>query len=128
MSLAEQLADLLADAFVRAAQRPDVVAAVRAAFAEPAVVAADPEALLSKAQLAKKLAVSVATVDRLVKEGMPIAAHVGDARRFRLEQCRAWCATRGKRPTKAKATKGAADIDVSDVLSTNGLTVDGGSR
>ncbi|MDP9037367.1 MAG: hypothetical protein M3O50_21425, partial [Myxococcota bacterium] len=59
------------------------------------------------------LAVSLATLDRLTREGMPIAAHVGDARRFDLEACRAWLAVRGKRPTKAP--KSNRTIDLGDV-------------
>jgi hypothetical protein len=130
-ALIDLLGDLGAAVLVRVAQRPDAVAALvalRDALAAPAAVAADPDALLSKAALAKKLAVSVATVDRLVREGLPVAVHVGDARRFRLEQCRVWCASRGKKPTKARAKKGAADINVDDVLEGAGLVANGGPR
>jgi phage terminase Nu1 subunit (DNA packaging protein) len=41
--------------------------------------------------------VSASTIDRLTREGLPIAAIVGDARRFDLAACREWLASRASR-------------------------------
>jgi hypothetical protein len=119
-ALVESGGQLLADIVIAALRRPDVMEALRALNAAPAA-APDGELLLSKQRLAKALEVSVATVDRLTREGMPIAAHVGDARRYDLDSCRSWLAARGKRPTRAP--KRAADVDIGDVVDGAGLAV-----
>lgn len=46
-------------------------------------------ALLSRAHLARELAVSLATVDRLCRRGLPFV-RVGDVRRFRLKAVLRW--------------------------------------
>lgn len=89
------LRKLLADAFADALRRPEVVAALRGAFANDIEPEADPDRLLTKAELAKRLAVSVSTVDRLTRSGMPVAAIVGDHRRYRIAEVEAWLAERG---------------------------------
>jgi hypothetical protein len=81
---------MLADAIALTLTRPDVIEALRAAFAAKAEAKGDPDALLSKAQLAKKLATSTSSIDRLTRDGMPVAAHVGDQRRYRLADVLAW--------------------------------------
>ena len=108
------LAELLADAIVLAVARPEVRALLgRGELAAPA--AEDPTGLLTKKALAKKLSVSVATIDRMVREpqGMPVAAIVGDGKRFDLVACR-------RKPTRA-TKKNEADVDVSDVIAGAGL-------
>lgn len=112
---------LLGDVIVAALRRPDVVEALRALSApHPSAPAPDDgERLLPKKRIASTLGVSVATVDRLTREGMPVAAHVGDARRYDLEACKAWLAARGRRPTKAQ--KKADDVDIADVIDSAGL-------
>jgi hypothetical protein len=89
------LVQLIGDAIVQAAQRPDVAGAIRKVLAVTETAPAeDPDRLLSKVDLAAKLSCSPSTVDRLVRTGMPIACMVGDARRFDLAQCTAWLSTR----------------------------------
>jgi hypothetical protein len=124
--LVEHGGQLLGDMLVAALRRPDVVAAIQALTDnQPAVAADEPGALLSKAALGKRLDVSVATVDRLTREGMPVAAHVGDARRYDLETCRQWLAARGKRPTKAPKRD---TVDISAVVEGAGLRANGGQQ
>lgn len=70
---------------------------VRAAVAEQLATLAppsEPPTLLDRKGLARALVCSVATVDRMVREGMP---HVllGDSRRFDLPVVKGWLATRG---------------------------------
>ncbi len=114
-------ASVLADVLVAALGRPDVVAAVRAVVAAP-VPASDPDptGLLSRGALGKHLSRSVATVDRLVLEGMP-CTFVGDGKRFDLAECRAWLVARGKRRTRTK--RADAEVDVTDVVAAAGLRV-----
>ncbi len=112
--------DLFARAFA------ELAAAERETEAPTAMPAPEPDGLLSKKQLAKRLDVSTATIDRLTREGMPIAAHVGDARRFDLDACRAWLGARGKRPTTPRTEP---KIDVDDVIDGAGLRLaKGGGR
>ena len=84
-----------------AAALAPMVAEQVAARMQPAPAVNAPGALLTKKELATTLGVSTATVDRLTREGLRIAAYVGDARRFDLEACRTWLTARGKRPTKS---------------------------
>jgi hypothetical protein len=121
--LAKAIAQVAIEALEIIASNPEAVAQLRAivgAAQAPAQVV-DADGLLPKQKIAKALDVSVATIDRLTREGMPIAAHVGDARRFDLDACRAWLAARGKKPTTAP--KKAHDVDIDDVLHGAGLTV-----
>jgi hypothetical protein len=122
-ALVGALGQLLGDVIVVALRRPDVAAAIQTlTAATPAAATAAtadlPGGLLSKAALAKRLDVSIATVDRLTREGLPVAAHVGDGRRYDLAACRAWLATRGKRPTKAPKRD---TVDIADVVDGSGL-------
>jgi hypothetical protein len=80
-----------------------------------------PPGLLSASQLAKAIGVSVPTIGRFVAEGMPVE-HVGVRRKFDALACRAWLASRGKKPTKAKPTT-TDSTDVADVLRRAGLQV-----
>jgi hypothetical protein len=62
-------------------------------FFEGAAPANDTPAVLDRKGIAKKLDVSVATLDRLVIEGLP-HFFVGDVKRFELEPCIAWLKAR----------------------------------
>jgi hypothetical protein len=117
-ALAAGLATILGDAIVLVVQRPDVNAALRGIVAPVKTAEPEPTGLLSRRALAKHLSRSVATVDRLVLEGLP-HSFVGDSKRFDLQDCLDWLAARGKRATKAKPSK--ADVDVSDVAESAGL-------
>src|SRR5262249_3877640 len=66
---------------------PRVVAALTEAIADRQAVG--PAPLLDRQGLARALAVSVSSVDRLVVGGMPYV-RVGDVRRFVLDDVRAW--------------------------------------
>lgn len=99
---------------------PRFIEAARALALSPPAAPQEPPRLLSKTDLAKRLGISRSTVDRLTREGLPVAAHVGDSRRYDLPECRAWLASRGKRPTRAKI-KMSDDIDVSDIAAAAGL-------
>lgn len=120
--IAEAIARIAVDVLEILTSDPTTIAKLRTlASQEPeAGPQADAGLLLSKAALARKLSVSVATIDRLTREGMPLAAHVGDSRRFDIEACRAWLATRGKRPTKSPP-KVEQTVDIDDVARAAGL-------
>ena len=60
--------------------------------------------LVDKRELARKLAVSPATITRLVQEGAPVT-FVGLSPRFDVGAFRAWLDARGRRGTVAAATK-----------------------
>lgn len=70
--------------------------AFRAAVAEVvAEVVVEPRpALLDRGRFAREVSVSPATVDRLVREGLPFV-RVGADRRFDLAECVAWLRARG---------------------------------
>ena len=106
-ALATALAPMVAE---RVAARMQPVPAVNA-----------PPSLLSKKKLASTIGVSVSTIDRLTHEGMPIAAHVGDARRYDLDACRSWLSARGKRPTKAPSRSTLRPGDLDEVARSAGL-------
>jgi len=120
------LAQILARAITIAAQHPDVIAAVRAAFAPSSTTDdADPIVLVSKSELARRLGVSPATIDRHDRAGAPFEI-VGSRKRYSVIARRAWLAKRG-RFTTASAPK-RDDIDVTDILAHSGLTVVTGGR
>jgi hypothetical protein len=112
-------ARILGDILVAALRRPDVVEAIRAVTEAPTSEAEPADRLRTKRELAMALGVSVSTIDRLTREGMPVAAHVGDARRYDVAACRAWLGARGKRPTTAPRSGREPDID--DVIEAAGL-------
>jgi excisionase family DNA binding protein len=116
--VASVIAETLADALVLVLARRDVVDAARAIFAT-AEKPLERTSGLTKQQVAKALGVSCSTIDRLVREGMPVV-HVGDHRRFDLADCGPWLRARGKRATSAK-TKTADNVDISDIASAAGL-------
>jgi len=70
---------------------PDLLARVRAALAPE-----HPPALLDRAGLARELATSPGTVDRLRREGLP-EVRVGDQPRFELAAVLAWLRRRTER-------------------------------
>lgn len=57
--------------------------------------------LVDKRELARSLAVSLATITRLVQEGAP-HTFVGSSPRFDVEAFRTWLDERGRRGTQAK--------------------------
>ncbi len=65
--------------------------------------------LATKSELARELSCSTATVDRMVREGMPFVA-VGRTRRFDLADCRAWCEARTERAPQRTAPQGAVRL------------------
>ena len=60
------------------------------------------EQLLSKSDLARSLGVSVATVDRLIQQGLPFT-QIGGGKRFKSSDAMAWLAQRQQ--TKAQPPK-----------------------
>lgn len=86
----------------------------------------DPDELRTRDELARAVGVSLATIDRLTREGMPVEI-VGNGKRYHVGRCREWLATRGrKRTTETK--KNVDDIDISDVVEAAGLRRVGGNR
>jgi hypothetical protein len=65
--------------------------------APPEVLAPRGERYVSRAELARMMAVSVATIDRFVREGMPSETWGMRARRFLPSRALAWAQTRGRR-------------------------------
>jgi hypothetical protein len=61
-------------------------------------------ALVDKRELARALAVSPATITRLVQDGAP-RTFVGSSPRFDVEAFRVWLDGRGRQGTKAKPSK-----------------------
>ena len=57
------------------------------------------ERYVSRAELARMMAVSVATIDRFVREGMPSETWGMRARRFLPSTALAWAQTRARSPT-----------------------------
>jgi hypothetical protein len=57
------------------------------------------ERYVSRAELARMMAVSVATIDRFVREGMPSETWGMRARRFLPSMALAWAHTRERRPS-----------------------------
>ncbi len=79
---------------------------------EPAPVSAvqeeGPPGLLGRTQLATRLGVSLATIDRACLQGCPFEL-VGTRRRFDLAAVRAWFAARGKTSTAPERRDPAVD-------------------
>ena len=96
------------------ALRAELVAILRDAAPPPSV---EPTALLTAAQLAKRLGISTATVRRLE----PPAVIVGDAasKRYDLAEVRAFLAAR--EPKATTPAKREADVDVSGALAAAGI-------
>jgi hypothetical protein len=118
-------AEILVTAIKCAAQDPEAIAATRVLFAPPAAPPpAEPEGLLSPAELARALHVSPATVGRLDGEGMPHVI-VGTRKRYALDACRSWLAARGSRPTRAKPSD---NVNIDSVCARAGLRLPGGSH
>lgn len=100
------------------------------AESEPAAVV-QPDELVGAAALARRLAVSKATVERLVeaetlREGVDMEwIRIGDRRRYHVAKCISRLATAGRTPTTAYARRppeGEDDpIDISDVARRAGL-------
>jgi hypothetical protein len=74
-----------------------LVAAELAPTAPSAAPTFDP--LVKREELARLLATSPATIDRLVRSGMPFVP-LGDVRRFDAVACRAWLESRGQQPAR----------------------------
>jgi hypothetical protein len=80
------------------------------------IVPAPQESLLTRAELASRWNVTPPTIDRLVREGMPVEYVTLDAPRFDRAACDAWRKTRPAPVRKAPATKvRAADANVEPV-------------
>ncbi|HXX68453.1 MAG TPA: hypothetical protein VEK07_14790 [Polyangiaceae bacterium] len=118
--LVNPLARILGDVVVQVLRRPDVIEAIRA-VAAPSAPVEPVERLLSKKGIATALGVSQSTIDRLVREGMPVAVFAGESKRFELDACRQWLSQRGRRPTTAATNGTHREIDVSDVIARAGL-------
>lgn len=67
----------------------------------PAAAAAP---LATKSELAHALDCSIATIDRMVRDGMPYV-RVGKTKRFDVGACRAWCESRVTAPAPAPAPR-----------------------
>lgn len=94
--LRQQLAELLAIL----EGDPELLARVRAALAPE-----HPPALLDRAGLARELATSPGTVDRLRREGLP-EVRVGDQPRFELGAVLAWLRRREGRAAQTSRVPG----------------------
>ena len=84
---------------LRALVRTELDAALALRGAAPLTTA-----LVDKRELARALAVSPATITRLVSEGAP-HTFVGSSPRFDVEAFRTWLDARGRQGTKAKPSK-----------------------
>jgi hypothetical protein len=113
-------AQLVGDVIVAVFGRPDVKMALRTTLgsALPAPDA-DNTGLLTKKQLGRAIGKSVASIDRFDREGAP-HAFVGDTKRYRLAAYTTWLAARGRKPTTAPR-RARDEVDISDVIATNGL-------
>jgi hypothetical protein len=107
---------------VRPSELAALIALLRPAPVEAPVEQTTPVGPLTKNELAKALRTSIATVDRLVREGMP-SEIVGTRRRFDLAPCRAWLAARGRKPTSKRRATDEDPIDVTRVVRRAGLRV-----
>ena len=76
-----------------------------------------PPPLATKAEAARALGISTGTLDRFVASGAPVH-HVGDRRRFDLQELRGWLDARG--PSKRPAVE-SDPIDVGPALHRAGL-------
>lgn len=84
---------------LRALFRTELDAALATRASAPSTTA-----LVDKRELARALAVSPATITRLVHEGAP-HTFVGSSPRFDVGTFRAWLDARGRQGTKAKPSK-----------------------
>lgn len=111
---------------IRAYELDALAARLRAALPAPVVPAApaDPEGLVAGPVVDRHLAISAATRNRLVKEGMPTVI-VGYRRRYNVAACRTWVEARGRKPTKAAVRD---DVEIDDVLAHAGMRRAGGGR
>ena len=104
---------------VRARRRVDLLIArvdqTRTAAAEPLATP-----LLSRAQLGRALATSVATIDRDTRVGMPCVL-VGDRRRYDLAEVRGWLASHPKGARRRFHEAASDPIDVSQLARAAGL-------
>ena len=82
----------------------------------------DANRLLTKAELAKALSRSIATVDRLDREPGAPFTYCGDAKRYSLPEYRSWLASRGKKASKAPH-RPTENVDVDDVIQGSQLRV-----
>jgi hypothetical protein len=117
------IVSLAAPLIVQLLERPEIADALRRALGTDAPAPAQaPPTLLTKAQLARELGVSSATIDRHDAAGAPVE-RVGARKRYVLETRRAWLAERGRfvstSPPKAKPLND--DTDVSSVVARAGL-------
>ncbi|MBL8720119.1 MAG: helix-turn-helix domain-containing protein [Myxococcales bacterium] len=119
-------------AAVLAALETRVDATVRRAVAEAmAQHATQPNHALTRRETARALGISLPTLDRLVRAGLP-REFAGARSRFSLATVRAWLATRGreavpKSPPRTKVGSGD-DIDAAGLLGRSGLRLVGGER
>jgi hypothetical protein len=74
---------------------------------EPAPPAPSPQPLVDKRELARVLGVSVATIDRLDREGQP-HVRVGDVKRYCVADVVAWHRERTPPPSEAPAAPRAS--------------------
>jgi hypothetical protein len=79
--------------------------AVREVLAEHAPPAERSPELLDRAALARELGCSVATLRRLMTEGLPVELYVGNSPRFTLDRAREWLEQRGQRGTSTSVVR-----------------------
>ena len=108
-ALALRLAPLVADL---------VVQQLRAAAPAPELSSG----LVDKRTAARAVAVSVATLDRFVREGAPVHI-VGARRRYDIPELRVWLEARGRRPAAPPSSPRAPVVDdeIEDVAHAAGL-------
>jgi hypothetical protein len=113
------------DARLRREIRADFAAeliAARAAVLDP------PGQLLTVAQFARRKGVSVATINRLRPEGLPVVM-VGDRPKIDPAVADPWIAARGRKPTtQPKRATRVDDVDVSGPLARAGYRLIGVAR
>jgi hypothetical protein len=104
---------------------PIIREAVRATIREELASLQDApkrSAWVAKKELATYLRISVATVDRLDREGAPFE-RVGNAKRYELTKYREWLKSRGAGPTTKVAPMTSIDGDTERLLGSQGLTL-----
>jgi hypothetical protein len=77
-----------------------------------------PTGLVDRRDAARALGISIATLDRLARDGAPVR-RVGARRRFDLDELRAWLEARGRRPaaaTRPVHRRRDDDVDDDDVV------------
>ena len=82
----------------------------------PAAAAAP---LATKSELAHALDCSIATIDRMVRDGMPYV-RVGKTKRFDVGACRAWCESRVTAPAPAPAPAPRPPVSLAGVRRLSG--------